>query len=94
LLHGGEVRVIDFGRADWRPAHTDFARLASQQFRGRPDLEAAFVDGYGEDPRDPEAWRRSLLREAVGTACWAHQVGDLAFEAQGHRMVAEALRRG
>lgn len=92
LRYGDEVRVIDFGRADWRPAHTDFARLAAQQFRGRPDLEEAFVDGYGQDPREPGAWHRSLLREAVGTACWAHQVGDVAFEAQGHEMVADALR--
>jgi hypothetical protein len=92
LRHGAEVRVIDFGRADWRPAHTDFARLAAQQFRGRPDLEAAFVDGYGRDPREPAGWHRHLLREAVGTACWAHQVGDVAFEAQGHEMVADVLR--
>ena len=92
LRHGDEVRVIDFGRADWRPAHTDFARLAAQQFHGRADLEAAFVAGYGQDPREPAAWRRSLLREAVGTACWAHQVGDVAFEAQGHAMVADVLR--
>jgi hypothetical protein len=68
--------------------------LASQQFRGRADLEAAFVDGYGQDPREPDAWHRSLLREAVGTACWAHQVGDAAFEAQGHAMVADVLRLG
>lgn len=92
LLHAGSVRVIDFGRADWRAAESDFARLASQQFLGQPQLEAAFVDGYGTDPRDPDAWRRSQLREAVGTACWAHQVGDEAFEAQGHRMVADVLR--
>jgi Ser/Thr protein kinase RdoA (MazF antagonist) len=92
LHHGGGVRAIDFGRADWRPAESDFARLASQQFRGRAVLEAAFVDGYGLDPREPEAWWRSQLREAVGTACWAHQVGDEAFEAQGHRMVADVLR--
>jgi hypothetical protein len=68
--------------------------LAAQQLHGRPDLEAAFVEGYGQDPREPDAWRRSLLREAVGTACWAHQVGDVAFEAQGHAMVADALRLG
>jgi thiamine kinase-like enzyme len=92
LRHGSRVRAIDFGRADWRPAESDFARLASQQFRGHGGLEAAFVEGYGVDPREPDAWRRSQLREAVGTVCWAHQVGDEAFEAQGHRMVAEVLQ--
>jgi hypothetical protein len=31
------------------------------------------------------------VREAIGTAVWAHLVGDVAFEAQGHRMLAEVL---
>lgn len=91
LVDEGTVRVIDFGRAEWRPAATDLARLAAQQFRGRPDLEQAFLDGYGDDPREPGPWRRIRLREAVGTALWAHQVGDEEFEAQGHRMIEEAL---
>ncbi|MEV0790064.1 aminoglycoside phosphotransferase family protein [Kribbella sp. NPDC050459] len=89
LVDDGTVRVIDFGRADLRPAYTDFARLAAQQFRSDPSLEPAFLAGYGSDPRDPEAWQRTRLREAVSTAVWAHQVGDEAFEAQGHRMIAE-----
>ncbi|MBV9578481.1 MAG: phosphotransferase [Chloroflexi bacterium] len=85
------VRVIDFGRADLRPAACDFARLAAQEFRRDPHLEAAFLDGYGTDPREAHAWHRIRVREAIGTAVWAYQVGDEAFEAQGHRMIAEAL---
>lgn len=91
LVDDGRVLVIDLGRADWRPAVTDFARLSRQQWEGRPDLEAAFLDGYGDDPREAGAWRRALLREAVGTACWAHLVGDEPFEQQGHRMLQQAL---
>ena len=97
LNDDGVVRVIDFGRFAFRPAATDLVRLAAQQWRGRPDLEGAFfeghgtVEGYGSDPRDPDRWRMDALREAIGTACWAFQVGDEAFEAQGHRMLAEAL---
>ncbi len=91
LIDGRTVRVIDFGRAALRPAMSDLARLAAQQFRGRADLEAAFLAGYGSDPREPAAWARTQLREAVGTAVWAHQVGDKAFEAQGLRMLTEAL---
>jgi phosphotransferase family enzyme len=91
LHHLGTVKVIDFGRAEWRPADSDFARLANQQFVDRPDLERAFLDGYGSDPREPSAWRRTQLRGAVGTACWAYQVDDFGFEAQGHRMIAHAL---
>ena len=91
LVHAGVVAVIDFGRAALRPALTDFARLEVQQFRGHPALERAFLDGYGDDPREPAAQHRSRVREAIGTAAWAHRVGDERFERQGHRMIAEAL---
>lgn len=91
LVHNGTVSVIDFGRADLRAALTDLARLAVQQFRDDPTLETAFLDGYGTDSREPEAWQRNRIREAIGTAVWAYQVGEEAFERQGHRMIAEAL---
>lgn len=91
LVHEGVVSIIDFGRADLRPAATDLARLAAADFRRDPQLEAAFLDGYGGDPRTPAAWARIRLREAVGTAVWAFQVGDEAFERQGHRMIADVL---
>lgn len=90
LINAGGVRIIDFGRYDARPAATDLCRLAVQQWALRPDLEHAFLDGYGSDPRDPELWRIELLREAVNTAVWAHQVGDQPFEQQGHRMLIAA----
>ena len=91
LTYDGSVRIIDFGRAALRPAATDFTRLAAQDFRRDRRLEEAFLAGYGPDPREPGAWRRQRVREAVGTAVWARQVGDEEFEAQGHRMIADAL---
>jgi thiamine kinase-like enzyme len=91
LTCDGVVSVIDFGRAALRPALTDFARLAVQDFRRDAQLETAFLDGYGTDPREPAAWHRNRVREAIGTAAWAYRVGDEPFEAQGHRMIAEAL---
>ena len=91
LVDEGRVLVIDLGRFDWRPPATDLARLAAQQFRGRPELERAFLEGYGTDPRTPESWRLIRVREAIGTAVWAHQMGDADFEEQGHRMIREAL---
>lgn len=91
LVHDGVVSVIDFGRAGLRPPPTDFARLAAGEFRGDPELETAFLEGYGTDPREPEAWRRQRVREAIATAVWAHLVGDEPFEAQGHRMIADVL---
>jgi Ser/Thr protein kinase RdoA (MazF antagonist) len=91
LTHNDIISVIDFGRAAMRPALTDFARLAVQEFRLNPDFEAAFLDGYGSDPLERDAWHRTRVREAIGTACWAGRVGDESFEAQGHRMIAEVL---
>lgn len=91
LVDAGRVKVIDFGRFAFRPAETDLCRLAAQQWRGVPELEVAFLKGYGSDPRDPERWPMTMLREAIGTAVWAHQVGDESFEAQGHRMLGDAL---
>ena len=91
LVHNDAVSIIDFGRAAMRPAWTDFARLSVQEFRSDPKLETAFLDGYGIDPRGTDAWHRTLLREAIGTATWAYRVGAEAFEAQGHRMIAETV---
>ncbi len=96
IIHDGVVSAIDLGRADLRPAATDLARLAAGDFRRDPTLEAAFLEGYGPDPRSaepdgPADWHRIRVREAIGTAVWAYQVGDERFEQQGHRMIAEAL---
>ncbi len=91
LIDHGIVRAIDFGRFDWRPALTDLARLAVRQFAVNPALEITFFDGYGADPRTPELWRILLIREAIGTAIWAYQIGDERFEQEGHRMIAAIL---
>lgn len=88
LIDEGTVRVIDFGRADLRPASEDFVRLARQDFDRNPELESAFLAGYGSDPREPHEWRRALVGEAVGTAVWAYGVGDIEFERFGHTLLA------
>lgn len=93
LIDGERVRVIDFGRFGLRPPATDLCRLATQQWREAPTLEDAFLSGYGTDPRDNRVWPIDLLREAIGTAVWAFLVGDDEFEAQGHRMLEEAIAR-
>ncbi|MFB9312037.1 phosphotransferase family protein [Nocardioides plantarum] len=91
LVHEGRVAAIDLGRAALRPAMTDWLRLASRDFRWDPARERAFVEGYGGDPREPEAWWRERVREAVNTAVWAYAVGDEPFEAEGHAMIARVL---
>lgn len=91
LTDDGTIRIIDFGRSDWRWPEEDFTRQHRQDFESLPALEAPFLEGYGSDPRSPERWRRALLAEAIGTAVWAYQVGDEPFEQQGHRMLAQLL---
>lgn len=93
IVDHGRLAAIDFGRAALRPATSDLTRLAVLHWADDPGLERAFADGYGSDPRalDPQAWRLLQLREAVGTAVWAYSIGDTAFEAQGHRMLDDAL---
>lgn len=91
LVHGGRVSVIDFGRAALRPAQSDWVRLAARDFLDDPLREAAFVEGYGSDPRDASAWFAERLREAVNTAVWAHLVGDQSFEAEGHAAIDRVL---
>ncbi|WP_233190831.1 aminoglycoside phosphotransferase family protein [Brachybacterium sp. UMB0905] len=93
LMDEERLRVIDMGRFALRPAETDLARLTVRQWRERPTLATAFLAGYGDDPRQGTQWSIDLLREAVGTAVWAHQVGDERFEAEGHRLLAETLMR-
>ncbi|WP_404285611.1 phosphotransferase [Glutamicibacter arilaitensis] len=91
VIDQGKLRVIDFGRFAIRPAQSDLARLAAQQWRVHPELATAFFRGYGDDPRELRSWPITQLREAIGTAAWAYQVGDTAFESQGHRMLRDSL---
>lgn len=91
LVHNGQVSVIDFGRSAMRPVLSDWARLEARDFRTDPELERAFVQGYGADPREPTAWFRERLREAINTAVWAYQIDDETFEAQGHEMIERVL---
>ncbi len=63
----GCLKIIDFGRFGWRPPSTDFARLAAGQFISHPELEAAFVEGYGGDPRTT-----SVVEQKIGESQNAH----------------------
>lgn len=91
IVDDGRLAAIDFGRFALRPPESDLTRLAVNVWQHRPDLEAAFFDGYGADPRRSDTWQWLRLREAVGTAVWAFAVGDGRFEAQGHQMIRDAL---
>ncbi|ADX74348.1 hypothetical protein Asphe3_32400 [Pseudarthrobacter phenanthrenivorans Sphe3] len=85
LEDDGEVKVIDFGRADARPWVHDVVRLAHQQFLGRPALEEAFYAGLERRITRPETgiWHLENLNQALGTVVWAHRIGDAAFQQSG-----------
>lgn len=90
LHEHGNIKVIDFGRAESRPWVHDLVRLSHQQFLARPGLAAAFYEGLGKDvSSDTELalWRLENVNQAIGTVVWAHHVGDSAFELHGLEMV-------
>ncbi|MGH3651715.1 phosphotransferase [Glutamicibacter sp.] len=91
LVDQGKLKVIDFGRFEFRPAASDFARLSLQQWVGHQELEQAFFEGYGHDPREELSWKIMQLREGLGTAVWSYEIGDEPFEAQGLQMLADTL---
>lgn len=75
-----------------RPAMSDLARLAVQEFRDRPEFESAFFAGLRERPAGGPGVAPAVSARAIGTVVWAHQVGDEPFEAQVHTMIADALQ--
>jgi hypothetical protein len=94
LCDAGEVKVIDFGRADLRPWVRDLVRLSHQQFLTAPNLAEAFHEGFRRTMSSPEehaVWRLENLNQAVGTVVWAHGIGDHGFARQGVEMVGRVL---
>ncbi|WP_426228371.1 phosphotransferase family protein [Pseudarthrobacter sp. DSP2-3-2b1] len=93
LQDNGQIKVIDFGRAEQRPWVHDLVRLTHQQFVHRQGLAEAFHEGLGRTvgPAEADLWRLENLNQAVGTVVWAHQVGDAAFEESGRGMVHRVL---
>ncbi|WP_406021609.1 aminoglycoside phosphotransferase family protein [Nocardioides sp. NBC_00850] len=75
VLDAGTLRVIDSGRFGFRPALYDLSRLSAQDFPRNDTFEKAFLEGYGSDPREPEAWHRLQIRDAISVAAWAHRTG-------------------
>jgi hypothetical protein len=82
ISDAGRVHVIDFEWVTPEVWVNDLARLYYGYWRGRPDLRAAFLDGYGRTPTDDELaiMRGSYALSAVWMIVWAHEHGELAFE--------------
>ncbi|MFE4466682.1 phosphotransferase enzyme family protein [Oerskovia sp. NPDC056781] len=87
---GGRVRVIDFAHAEPSPWAVDLQKLTMREWRDRPDLEAAFLEGYGHMPDDED---RLVLRAYVALStlaiiAWSVAHDDPAFEAEARSVLA------
>lgn len=90
-LHDGVVHVVDLGRFEFRPAIADLVRLSALQLADDEAIDAAFVSGYGSDPRQSHEWHRDQLRQGASAAVWAHRMGSTEVEAHAHQQIREAL---
>jgi hypothetical protein len=96
LMHDGQVRVIDFGRAAQRHWTSELVRLANKQFAGLPHRERSFLEGLDRPmtDQDREVYRLECIQQAIGTVVWANGINDAAFEEHGRRMVRTVLADG
>ncbi len=82
LVHGAAVYVIDFEWSGPDAWVADLARLHLGIWPTRPDLQGAFLQGYGRRLRAAD--RVALHGCAVLTAVWlvskAHETGQASFE--------------
>ena len=85
LVAEGRVHIIDFEWARPEVWVNDLARLYFGPWRGRPDLQDAFLDGYGRaiDADDRAVLLACGALSAVSTVIWSHAQGDAAFEEIG-----------
>ena len=86
LYDGRRLTVVDFEHARLDAPAWDITRLATVVWTTRPDLRAAFVDGYGPERADLWAWVEALAQmDGLSTLVWGLINGDPAFVARGRR---------
>jgi hypothetical protein len=82
--------VFDFehSRGDLRVL--GIVKLWDDAWVGRPDLEAAFWEGYGRTLATEEHAQllQACLLHAIGTIVWARRHGDENYERHGRRVLA------
>lgn len=81
----GVVRLIDFGLTRWDVWVRDLVRLHQWDWQHDPELEEAFLDGYGRrlSDDDQQVLRSVAAVTALMTVRWAHEHGDAAFAQRG-----------
>lgn len=91
---GAWAGVIDFEFAYWDVRVADFTRYPDWEWLTRPDLIAAFFEGYGRalTPQEEEQRLLAHAQYALAAIVWGCQHGFLGFAAEG-REALQHLRR-
>jgi len=87
LVGKATLHVIDFEWCSLDACVADFARLHLGIWASRPDLQDAFLDGYGQElnPADHEILRGCAVLTAVWLLIKAHETRQPSFE-EGSRI--------
>jgi Ser/Thr protein kinase RdoA (MazF antagonist) len=82
LVSNGTLHVIDFEWSGLDARVADFARLHLGIWASRPDLQEAFLDGYGQElsPTDREILHGCAVLTAVWLLVRAHETRQPSFE--------------
>ncbi|MFJ6783847.1 NUDIX domain-containing protein [Streptomyces yangpuensis] len=86
LANDGEVLLFDFERSEYGTVTRDLVRL-SDTWTGRPDLRAAFLDGYGRALTPVEELRLDCEAafDAVSGIAYGTSYDDPEVTERGHR---------
>jgi len=100
----GTLRVIDFGKSRWGTVAWDLGKLFLRPWWRRPQLAAAFLDGYGRRllPEEAASIQGRMAIDALAHAAFGVTRGSdrhvrfgrsrLADLLTGHEVVAAPLR--
>ena len=88
--HNQWCGVIDFEFAHWDVRVADFSRDPHWNWIHRPDLPAAFGEGYGRVFTDAEEQQLLVARAeyAVGAIMWGNEHAFYGFAREGHEALA------
>lgn len=88
----GRLSVVDFGQARPDLWLADLVKLRYGVWSGRPELEAAFLQGYGRelDDGDRAVLQTLGLLHGISTLVWALRHGDHAYVNLGVQILRRA----
>jgi len=95
LVDGERLRVLDFELARPDVWVNDLARLDSGAWRGRPELRAAFLEGYGRvpDAEDEVVFGACAALTAIWLVIRGCEYGQPALEGENRQILGEFMKR-